>query len=407
MSSAIKRIENAINALKQGKMIVLTDNPDRENEGDLIIAAEAITPESMNFMIRQGTGIVCLSLTAEHLKKLALPLMIPADENTSFSGTPFTISIDAKHGISTGVSASDRSHTILAAIDNDATPDNLVKPGHIFPLQAKNGGVLERQGHTEGAIDIVRLAGFKPAAVLCEIMNPDGTMSRGEQLETFAVTHKLAQLSISDIITYRLQHENLIAAETSTFIPLENYGTFKMTVVKEKITGTEHIILAKERVQQAQPILVRVHSSCTTGDLFFSERCDCNKELHHALQQISAEGGVLIYLNQEGRGIGLFNKIKAYELQEGGLDTVEANEKLGLPIDARQYHIAANILRNLNMSDIRLLTCNPDKITALKKYGIHTIAIEPMPLFHNKHNYHYLKTKKEKLNHALNFEALA
>jgi 3,4-dihydroxy 2-butanone 4-phosphate synthase / GTP cyclohydrolase II len=404
MPTEIKRVTNAINELKQGKMIILTDDPDRENEGDLIVAADAITPEIMNFMIRYGTGIVCLSLTAAHVKKLDLPLMVPADENTSLRSTPFTISIDAKNGISTGVSASDRSRTVLAAIDSQVSPDDLVKPGHIFPLQAKNGGVLERQGHTEGAIDIVRLAGFKPAAVLCEIMNSDGTMSRGKQLDAFSVTHKLALLSISDIITYRLNHENLIESEVSTTIPLENYGTFKMTVIKEKFTGTEHIILRKDPVEHTASTLVRIHSSCTTGDLFSSKRCDCNKELHHALDQISKEGGILIYLNQEGRGIGLFNKIKAYELQESGLDTVEANEKLGLPIDARKYHIAANILRNLNITHVKLLTYNPDKIKDLKKYGIHHVTSESMPVFQNEHNYQYLKTKKEKLNHSLNLE---
>lgn len=407
MHSSIERVEKAIHDLKQGKMIILTDDPTRENEGDLIVAAEKITPEIMNFMIRNGTGIVCLPLTTEQVTQLDLPLMVPINENTCVRGTQFTVSIDARDGISTGVSAADRAHTVQVAINADTHPTDLVRPGHIFPLLAKDGGVLARQGHTEGAIDLVRLAGFKPAAVLCEIMNPDGTMAHTKRLEEFATTHQLTLLSINDIVTYRLQHENLIADEATTTVPLAGYGNFQMTIVKEKITGMEHLILTKDKPSALHPTLVRIHSACTTGDLFASERCDCNKQLHHALQRISDEGGMLIYLNQEGRGIGLFNKIKAYALQDQGLDTVAANQQLGLPIDSRQYHLAAAILRHHGIQQVRLLTNNPDKVNDLLKFGIARVEREAIPAFQNEHNQFYLKTKRDKLHHAINFNLTA
>lgn len=400
MQKINERIQQAIYDLQQGKMIILIDHPDRENEGDLIVPAEKITPDIMNFMIRQGTGIVCLSLTGEQIKKLDLPPMVPQQDNTSVRGTPFTISIDARDDITTGVSAADRTKTIEVAISDSVTPDQLVRPGHIFPLHAKDNGVLEREGHTEGAVDIVRLAGFKPAAVLCEIMNPDGTMAAGEELLAFAEKYQLNTLAISDILSYRLSQENLIEDEITTTVPLEEYGEFQMTVIKEKITHAEHIILKKNINTDNQPVLTRIHSSCATGDLFASERCNCHAELHYSLKRLQDEGGILIYLNQEGRGIGLLNKIKAYALQDQGLDTVEANEKLGLPIDARNYAIAACILRKCNINHVRLMTNNPDKIADLKKYGIHVIR-ESLPIFLNKHNYHYLKTKKDKLNHFI------
>lgn len=395
------RIHQAIEDLQHGKMIVLIDDPSRENEGDLIIPAEKVTPKIMNFMIRYGTGIVCLSLTGTQLAKLNLPLMVPTHENTSPRGTPFTLSIDAKEGITTGVSAADRTRTIQVALSDHVQPQQLVKPGHVFPLHAKDNGVLERQGHTEGAIDIVRLAGMKPAAILCEIMNADGSMASGQQLVGFAHTHQLHTLAISDIVTYRLAHENLIAEETTTTLPIEQYGEFKITAIKEKITQQEHIILSKPVLDNKQATLVRIHSSCITGDLFASKRCNCHSELHYSLERIKEEGGVLIYLNQEGRGIGLLNKIKAYALQDSGLDTVEANQKLGLPIDARNYSIAANVLRHLHIESIRLITNNPNKISDLKKYGIKNVVREPLPAFLNEFNHHYLKTKKEKLNHLI------
>lgn len=400
MRSYIERVESALRELQQGKMVILTDDPGRENEGDLIIAAEKVTAEGMNFIIRNSSGIVCLSMQETLMKKLNLPLMVSADNNTSLRSTPFTISIDAKNDSATGVSAADRVETIQAAINDNAVPEDLVKPGHIFPLLAKNGGVLERAGHTEGGLDLMRLAALKPAAVLCEIMNPDGTMTRGKDLEIFAETHNLAMLSIEDIIAYRLYKENLISEEVSADLPLANCEGLRVTAIKEKITGHEHLVLTNDNKQSTVP-LVRVHSSCLTGDLFGSLRCDCNKQLHYSLEKIKQEGGVLIYLNQEGRGIGLLNKIKAYALQDGGLDTIEANEKLGLPVDSRQYHIAANILRNKNMHCIRLLTNNLAKVEALEKFGIEVKQRESMPVFSNQHNVKYLQVKKDKLKHVM------
>lgn len=404
MLTYIERVETAIAALKQGKMVILTDHPDRENEGDLIVPAETMTVEQMNFMIRYGSGIICLPMSTELLSHLQLPLMIPPTDNSSTYHTPFSVSIDAKHGISTGVSAQDRTVTVRTAIDPSTRPCDLVKPGHMFPLQARDGGVLERQGHTEGSTDLMALAGFKKAAVLGEVMNPDGSMATGDELTAFAKTHDLCMVSIDDLISYRLLHENMITEEAHTDLPLDEYGHFQLTVLREKMHDGEQLVLFKPPIHPDQPLLVRVHSACTTGDLFGSNRCDCHQQLHHSLERISQEGGMLIYLQQEGRGIGLFNKIKAYALQEKGLDTVEANEKLGLPIDARNYALAANILRNRHYHHIRLLTNNPEKINDMRRYGITQVEREPMPSFHNEFNQHYLTTKKNKLNHAINFD---
>jgi 3,4-dihydroxy 2-butanone 4-phosphate synthase / GTP cyclohydrolase II len=401
MLAYLDNVEKALAELKQGRMIILTDNPDREDEGDMIMPAETITDQSMNFMIRYGSGIVCLSLTKDRLDSLQLPQMVPLQNNNSVRGTPFTISIDAKDGITTGVSAADRVQTIKAAIADDAKPNDLVKPGHIFPLQAQAGGVLVRDGHTEGAIDLVTLAGFKPAAVLCEIMNDDGTMTRGELLHRFASEHQLHTLSIADLMAYRLYHENLIEEEIGIDIPIKDYGTFKMLVIREKHNNHEHIVLMNTNYDANKPVLVRIHSACLTGDLFGSKRCDCGQQLDYALARLSKEGGIIIYLNQEGRGIGFFNKIKAYALQEKGLDTVEANAQLGLAIDARKYYVAAHLLRKYQIHNIRLLTNNPAKITELKKTGIEAVEREAMPIFVTDYNRHYLKTKKEKLNHII------
>lgn len=401
MRSYIERVEVALRSLQQGKMIILVDDPGRENEGDLVMAAEKITPEAMNFIIQRTSGIVCLSLDEARLKKLNLPQMVT--DNSSLRGTPFTVSIDSNNPLATGVSARDRVETIRAAIHDEAQPDDLVRPGHIFPLLAKNGGVLERAGHTEGALDLVRLAGMKPAAVLCEIMNPDGSMARGNDLSAFANTYQLDILAIEDIISYRLHKENLISEEISAKLPLTDCEGLKVTAVKEKFTGLEHLILSNEIAPSAAPPLVRIHSSCLTGDLFASLRCDCNRQLHYSLDRIKQEGGILIYLNQEGRGIGLYNKIKAYALQDGGLDTVEANEKLGLPVDSRQYHIAANILRNKNLFSVRLLTNNLIKVNELEKFGITVVERVVMPVFQNQHNKKYLQVKKDKLNHEILF----
>lgn len=402
MQIEIKRVEDALKALKQGKMIILTDNPARENEGDLIMAGEYTNAADVNFMIRNCSGIICTAMTPELLQKFELPLMVSSQENTSAKGTPFTISIDAKNNITTGVSTQDRAKTIEILVNDQACADDLVKPGHIFPLQAREGGVFERQGHTEGAVDLLKLAGCKPVAVLCEIMNPDGSMTRGHQLQEFADKHELLSLSIDDIITYRLYHEYMIEDEASSFIPLEKYGKFKISVLKEKITGAEHIVLKKEGSENKGPMLVRVHSSCFTGDIFASKRCDCHHQLHYSLERISNEGGILIYLNQEGRGIGLLNKIRAYALQEKGFDTVDANIELGLPVDSRKYYVAASVLRKLEVHHIRLMTNNPDKLADLKKYGIETVEREIMPTFEHEDNHFYLQTKKSKLNHEMN-----
>ncbi|OGT56423.1 MAG: bifunctional 3,4-dihydroxy-2-butanone 4-phosphate synthase/GTP cyclohydrolase II [Gammaproteobacteria bacterium RIFCSPHIGHO2_12_FULL_42_10] len=404
LPASIKRVNTAIQTLKNGSMVVLLDHPDRENEGDLIMPAETITPEQMNFMIQHCSGIVCLPMMPDRLKKLNLDLMVPPHHNTSRYHTPFTVSIDARKSITTGVSAQDRVNTIRVAINERTVPDDLVRPGHIFPLQVRTGGTLERPGHTEGSVDLVKLAGFNPAAVLCEIMNKDGTMAKQSQLNRFAKKYHLPILYIEDIIEYRLRHESMIEDIAVSSFPLEKYGSFKISVIKEKISGAEHIVLTKPHKNQSKPTLVRIHSTCATGDLFASRRCDCHQQLHHALAAISEEGGMLIYLNQEGRGIGLFNKIKAYTLQEKGLDTVEANLELGLPIDSRKYYIAAHILRHYKIDHIRLLTNNPEKMADLYKYGISRINQVLMPAFHNEDNQHYLNTKKTKLKHAIHFK---
>ncbi|HSW93490.1 MAG TPA: 3,4-dihydroxy-2-butanone-4-phosphate synthase [Gammaproteobacteria bacterium] len=405
MPGFIERVEAALSDLRQGKMIILTDSPDRENEGDLIFPAETTTPEKINFMIQHCSGIICLTLDDFFIKKMGLRAMVHPDENTSSHGTPFTVSIEARHGITTGVSAHDRARTILTVIQDDSTQNDIVKPGHIFPLHAKKHGVLERAGHTEGSVDLARLAGFKSAAVLCEIMNPDGSMAKGKQLDAFAEKYDLKILMIEDLIQYRLRHENLIEEEVSARLPIHSHGLFDISVIREKITLSEHIVLTRHVENPVYPTLVRVHSCCITGDLFGSERCDCNQQLNDSLKKISEEGGILIYLNQEGRGIGLFNKIRAYALQEKGFDTIEANQKLGMPIDARDYFIAANILRNRGIHHIRLLTNNPDKISSLKKYGIASVEREKMGVFCTPHNQHYLQVKKNRLNHFVHYNA--
>ena len=402
----IRRVETACEALRQEKIVILTDHSERENEGDFIFPAEFTTPDIINFIIRHSSGIVCLSLLSEQLNKLGLPLMVPPTDNTSHWQTPFTISIEAKHSITTGVSAHDRAKTILTAIRDDVCPDDIVKPGHVFPLRARTNGVLERAGHTEGAIDLLRLAQLKPMAVLCEVMNPDGTMARGKTLVQFAAHHQFNTVSITDIIDYRLRHESLIEETTSANLPLQDYGPFTITIIKEKFNNKEHCLLSAPYPPNTIP-LVRIHSSCLTGDLFNSLRCDCHAQLHYSLNRLQQEGGFLIYLNQEGRGIGLLNKIKAYALQEQGLDTLEANQVLNLPIDARQYYLAAHILKARKLSAIRLLTNNPQKINDLKYYGIEKIIREPLPIFHNHHNLRYLKTKKHKLRHLITTEQLA
>lgn len=401
MLAFVERAESAIRELKKGNMLILTDHPEREDEGDLILPAEKVTAENMNFIIRHSSGIVCLSLLEQQLNQLDLPLMVPENNNTSLRGTPFTISIDAKAGITTGVSAEDRVRTVLTAIDELAKPADLARPGHIFPLRAQAGGVLTRAGHTEGSIDITTLAGFKPAAVLCELMNPDGSMMRGKKLLEFALQHQIKILSIEDIVAYRLAHENFITEEVTAQLPIKNGSGFQITVVKDKLTGLEHTMLSKEHSSLSPYTLVRIHSACLTGDLFESLRCDCHQQLTYSLERINEAGGLLIYLNQEGRGIGLLNKIKAYALQEQGFDTIEANQQLGLPVDSREYYIAANMLRNRNIQRVKLLTNNPEKVQQLQKLGIQEVVMENTPTFYTEHNKQYLQVKKVKLNHQI------
>lgn len=397
-------VEEALKELQLGKMIILTDNPERENEGDLVFPAEKITTQSMQAMIRNGSGIVCLSMAGTLLDQLNLPLMVAPHENTNQVGTPFTVSIEAKVGVSTGVSAADRAKTILAAVHPQARAEDLVRPGHVFPLRARDGGVLERAGHTEGSVDLMRLGGFRPAAVICEVMNADGTVAKGKQLQEFAEKQSLKMLAIEDLINYRLRHENQIEESVSTLLPIEHYGQFRLTVVKEKLNGKEHLVMENEKWKSSKSPLVRIHSACMTGDLLGSERCDCRHQLHYSLKRISEEGGLLIYLNQEGRGMGLFNKIKAYALQENGIDTVEANQLLGWPADSRRYYMAANILRNWGIRQVCLLTNNPHKMADLTQYGDVKVERIAMPVFANRHNEQYLQTKQAKLNHFINHE---
>lgn len=397
MTSPFASIEQAVDALKAGRMVILLDDEHRENEGDLVIAADYASPEAINFMARFGRGLICLPMAEELIDKLELPMM--AAKNRSPYGTAFTISIEAATGVSTGISASDRARTIQVAIDPETKPSDLISPGHIFPLRARPQGVLERQGQTEGSVDLMKIAGLKPAAVICEIINEDGTMSRLADLIAFAKTHQLPMVTIKDLIDYRILHENLITEAVTTRIPLANYGEFSMTAFCNALDGIEHFALSSNALNTHENPLVRIHSECVTGDIFGSCKCDCGNQLHQSLDLISKEGGLLIYLRQEGRGIGLFNKLKAYELQEQGFDTVEANVKLGFPVDSRSYAMAAQILRYLKINNVRLLTNNPAKMDALIQYGV--MVNERLPLITpiTDDNSGYLKTKEEKLGH--------
>ncbi len=393
-------IEEAIEAIKRGEVIIVVDDEDRENEGDFICAAEKVTPEIINFMSREGRGLICASLLEERCEELGLDLMV--GKNTALHATPFTVSVDLiGQGTTTGISTSDRSKTIRALVDPKTKPEDLGRPGHIFPLKAKQGGVLRRTGHTEATVDFARLAGLQPAGVLVEVLKEDGNMARLPDLRIIADRFNLKLVSIKDLIAYRMEHESLVQEEITVDMPTE-HGDFKLRAFKQKNTGETHLALYKGTWEENEPVMVRVHSSCVTGDIFGSCRCDCGNQLHSAMQMVEKEGkGVVLYMNQEGRGIGLINKLKAYKLQESGMDTVEANIELGFDMDQRDYGVGAQILRKMGVSKMKLITNNPKKRIGLMGYGleiVENISIEVAP---NVHNQRYLETKRDKMGHEI------
>src|ERR1022692_1404685 len=398
-------IEEAIEEIRQGKMVVVCDDEDRENEGDLTLAAQFATPEAINFMAKEGRGLICLSLTPERCDELGLDLM--AAKNESPFETPFTVSVEAREGVTTGISAHDRAHTIQVAIDPESAPRDLVQPGHLFPLKSRAGGVLERAGQTEAAVDLARLAGLNPAGVICEVMNDDGTMARVPDLVGYCARHGLKMITVADLISYRRRHDKLVERVVSTRLPT-TFGDFEAVGYRSLVDDKHHVALVKGDVAGRDDVLVRVHSECLTGDVFHSLRCDCGEQLESALAMIEQEGrGVLLYLSQEGRGIGLLNKLRAYKLQEEGLDTVDANLRLGLPADLRDYGIGAQILVDLGLTSIRILTNNPKKISGLAGYGLSVADQVPIEQLPNPHNEAYLRTKREKLGHTLHHQGLA
>ncbi|MBI5892255.1 MAG: bifunctional 3,4-dihydroxy-2-butanone-4-phosphate synthase/GTP cyclohydrolase II [Deltaproteobacteria bacterium] len=404
---AIKRVEDAIKDIKEGKAVILVDDEDRENEGDIVIAAEKITPDAINFMAKHARGLICLAITEEKADELDLKPMV--SDNTSLHKTAFTISIDAKKGATTGISAQDRALTILTSVKDDAKPEDLARPGHIFPLRGRKGGVLVRTGQTEGSIDLARLAGLKPAGVICEIMKDDGTMARMPDLEIFAREHNLKIVTVADIVEYRLRKERLVRRAAVTTLPTRFGGEFTAIAYENDVDFHEHLALVKGEINPDEPVLVRVHSECLTGDVFGSERCDCGEQLKCAMKMIEREGkGVVLYMHQEGRGIGLANKLRAYALQDKGMDTVQANEKLGFKPDLRDYGIGAQILLDLGVRKMRLMTNNPKKIVGLEGYGLEVVERVPIEATPHKKNVDYLRVKKEKMGHMIgNLEVVA
>lgn len=394
----MSQLEYALTALKQGRMVLLFDSADRENEGDLVMAAEKATPEAINFMITQARGLVCLPMSPEYIDRLNIPMM--THQNHSRRSTQFTVSIEATEGITTGISAADRAHTIKVACADGAVPADIVSPGHIFPLRANEKGVLARQGHTEGSVDLMKLAGLKPAAVICEVSNVDGSMARFEQLEAFSEEHDIPLINIQDIVLHRLLHESWVELVAETVLPVDSLGEFQFSVYEDKLSGQE-IAVMQRSVPEGEVPLVRLHSACFTGDMLGSLRCDCGGQLKKSLQLISEEGGVLLYLPQEGRGIGLANKVKAYALQDKGMDTVEANLALGFKEDDRDYAPAAHILKALGLGSVKLLTNNPKKIAGLRRYGIAVLERVPIVLPTQKDNADYMAVKASKLGHLL------